>query len=50
MAQKLASGGNPKVVQELRGCASVFLTLDTYSKVLPGLKEQAVGGFVGFFP
>lgn len=38
----LASGENPKVVQELLGHASISLTLDTYSKVLPGLKEQAV--------
>jgi len=28
------------VVQELLGHASISLTLDTYSKVLPGLKER----------
>ena len=37
----LASGENQKVVQELLGHASISLTLGTYSKVSPGLKEQA---------
>ena len=29
------------MVQELLGHASVVITLDTYSKVMPGLKERA---------
>lgn len=44
----LASGENPKVVQEILGHASISLTLDTYSKVLPGLKERAVEKLRGF--
>ncbi|BER92723.1 tyrosine-type recombinase/integrase [Atrimonas thermophila] len=38
----LSSGEHPKIVQELLGHSSVTITLDTYSKVMPGLKEQAV--------
>lgn len=30
-----------KVVQELLGDATISVVLDTYSHVLPGLKEQA---------
>ena len=39
----LAAGEHPKVVQETLGHASVQLTLDTYSHLLPdmGLKERA---------
>ncbi|NSW76107.1 MAG: site-specific integrase [Candidatus Atribacteria bacterium] len=44
----LASGENPKIVQELLGHSSISLTLDTYSKVLPGLKEQAIEKLRGF--
>lgn len=44
----LASGENPKVVQELLGHSSISVTLDTYTKVLPGLKEQAVEKLRGF--
>ncbi|WP_427366686.1 tyrosine-type recombinase/integrase [Candidatus Caldatribacterium saccharofermentans] len=44
----LAFGENPKVVQEILGHASISLTLDTYSKVLPGLKERAVEKLRGF--
>jgi len=29
------------VVQELLGHSSITVTLDTYSKVMPGLKERA---------
>ena len=36
----LASGENVKVVSERLGHASVTLTLDTYSHVLPGMQEQ----------
>ena len=36
----LASGVNPKLVQERLGHASITLTLDTYSHVIPGLQEE----------
>ena len=37
----LASGEHPKVVQERLGHASVTLTLDTYSHLVPGMQERA---------
>src|SRR5262249_4866288 len=37
----LASGVHPKIVSERLGHASVGITLDTYSHVLPGLQEAA---------
>jgi integrase len=37
----LAQGVHPKVVSERLGHASVNITLDTYSHVLPGLQEAA---------
>lgn len=37
----LASGVHPKVVSERLGHASVGITLDTYSHVLPGLQAAA---------
>jgi integrase len=37
----LAAGENPKVVSERLGHASVTLTLDTYSHVLPDMQQQA---------
>lgn len=37
----LASGVNPKVVSERLGHASVTLTLDTYSHVLPDMQKEA---------
>jgi integrase len=37
----LAAGENPKVVSERLGHASITLTLDTYSHVLPGMQEEA---------
>ena len=37
----LAQGIHPKIVQERLGHASIQLTLDTYSHVLPGLQEAA---------
>ncbi len=37
----LAAGEHPKVVSERLGHASVMLTLDTYSHVLPGMQERA---------
>ena len=37
----MKQGVNPKVVSERLGHASVVITLDTYSHVLPGLQEAA---------
>jgi integrase len=41
----MKQGVNPKVVSERLGHASVVITLDTYSHVLPGLQEEAALGF-----
>ncbi len=41
----LAQGVHPKIVSERLGHASVAITLDTYSHVLPGLQEAAVAQF-----
>lgn len=38
----LARGVHPKVVSERLGHASIAITLDTYSHVLPSLQEEAV--------
>ena len=38
----LASGVHPKIASERLGHASVGLTLDTYSHVIPGMQEDAV--------
>ncbi len=35
-------GVHPKIVQELLGHATISLTLDTYSHVLPNMQEKAV--------
>lgn len=40
-SQLLRSGINPKVVSERLGHSKVNITLDLYSKVLPGLQEEA---------
>ncbi len=37
----LAQGVHPKVVQERLGHASISITLDTYSAVIPGLQREA---------
>ena len=37
----LRQGVNPKFVQELLGHASVAITLDTYSHILPGMGGEA---------
>ena len=36
----LGRGPHPKLVQELLGYASVAITLDRYSHVLPGMSDQ----------
>jgi integrase len=41
----LKLGVHPKVVSERLGHASIQITLDTYSHVLPGLQEQAAAAF-----
>ena len=37
----LASGVHPKIAQERLGHATVAVTLDLYSHVLPGMQEEA---------
>lgn len=37
----LSEGVNPKIVSERLGHASIVLTLDTYSHVLPTMQEDA---------
>ena len=36
----LGKGKHPKFVQELLGHATVAITLDTYSHVMPGMGDQ----------
>jgi len=38
----LSKGAHPKIVQEMLGHASIIVTLDTYSHVLPNKQDQAV--------
>jgi integrase len=38
----LSKGVHPKFVQELLGHASVAITMDTYSHVLPGMGDQTI--------
>lgn len=37
----LKQGIRPKIVQERLGHASIQITIDTYSHILPGLQEAA---------
>jgi hypothetical protein len=39
----LVQGVRPKVVSELLGHATIALTLDTYSHVIPSLQQEAAG-------
>ncbi|MAE11164.1 MAG: hypothetical protein CL876_04525 [Dehalococcoidales bacterium] len=41
----LKQGVHPKIVQERLGHASIQLTLDTYSHVVPGIQDAAAKGF-----
>ncbi len=41
----LQAGVHPKIVSERLGHASISITLDTYSHVLPGLQEAAAEKF-----
>ena len=45
----LSRGEHLKVVQELLGHSSVFVTMDIYSRVLPGLNDRAVDSFAEQF-
>jgi integrase len=42
-------GVHPKVVQELLGHATVSITLDTYSHVLPGMDGGAAASMEDLF-
>ncbi|MDQ4001109.1 MAG: hypothetical protein M3283_08955 [Actinomycetota bacterium] len=35
----LSKGVHPKIVQELPGPANIAITLDTFSQVLPGMRD-----------
>ena len=39
--QLLRAGVHPKVVSERLGHASIGITLDVYSHVMPGMQEEA---------
>jgi len=41
----LKQGVHPKIVQERLGHATIAITLDTYSHIVPGLQEAAAAGF-----
>ena len=41
----LADGTHPKIVQELMGHATIAVTMDTYSHVLPHMQREAAGTF-----
>jgi len=46
----LAQGVHPKIVSERLGHASIGITLDTYSHVLPSMQAQAIDAFDALFP
>ena len=46
----LIQGVHPKVGSERLGHASIGITLDTYSHVLPSMQEQAARAFDDLFP
>jgi integrase len=43
----LGAGVHPKVVQERLGHASIQITLDTYSHVMPGMQAEAAAKVAG---
>ena len=45
----LVQGVHPKIVSERLGHASVAITLDTYTHVLPSLQQQAADAFDDLF-
>lgn len=48
--QELSAGENPKVVSERLGHASIVLTLDTYSHVLPDMQKGATEKMEDYYP
>lgn len=46
----LLQGVHPKIVSERLGHASIGITLDTYSHVLPTMQEEAAQAFDALFP
>jgi integrase len=46
----LLAGVHPKIVSERLGHASVGITLDLYSHVLPTMQAEAVRAFDALFP
>lgn len=45
----LVMGGHVKVVQELLGHSNVFITLNSYSHVLPSIHEKAMDELSNLF-
>jgi integrase len=45
----LLQGVHPKIVSERLGHASIGITLDTYSHVLPGMQGEAASVFDDLF-
>jgi integrase len=46
----LSKGVHPKIVSERLGHASIGITLDTYSHVLPAMQQEAADAFDELFP
>ena len=46
----LTKGVHPKIVSERLGHASIGITLDLYSHVLPSLQTEAAAAFDQLFP
>ena len=46
----LSRNVHPKIVQEMLGHATVAITLDTYSHVLPGMGDQAAAAMAATLP
>jgi len=46
----LQQGVHPKIVSERLGHASIGITLDTYSHVLPAMQSEAARAFDELFP
>jgi integrase len=45
----LSKGVHPKIVSEHLGHASIGITLDTYSHVLPAMQQEAADAFDELF-
>jgi integrase len=46
----LLAGVHPKIVSERLGHASIGITLDTYTHVLPSMQQIAADAFDDLFP